>query len=86
MSKKKKKYYFVTLETSEVNNNEAFFMYRGYGRNKRKALKVAKMLSKFFPYEEYKPVQVIIEEYDADKNDVLSNRTIIYKKILKSEF
>lgn len=77
------KVYSVELET-EQEGIEPFWMYRGFGPNKKAAKKCAKLLSTFYPYDEY-PTKIIFYVEDMDENERLTNKTILIEYALKDE-
>ncbi|CAH8296108.1 hypothetical protein EV196_11344 [Mariniflexile fucanivorans] len=78
-----KKVYSVELETEQIGI-EPFWMYRGFGYDKSEAEKCAKLLSSFFPYDEY-PTKIILYVEDENDEGHLKNKTVLKEYFLKNE-
>lgn len=78
-----RKVYSVELETTQ-KEIEPFWMYRGFGYDKDKAEKCAKLLSTFFPYDEY-PTKIFLYEEDEKANGALINKRVLQEYDLKNE-
>ncbi len=84
-----KKVYTVHLETisntePKIEDDNCFWMYRGFGYDKEKAIEVAEIMASFFPYIEY-DAKVVVKEADEGKDGFLTNEIVIKSIAIENE-